>query len=89
MRANCKAIYCPKHPKHGTGLKYDHNKYNSVLEAEVECFQPDDKEFLEAAMDRWDFSSDTIINVEYTDGFAYASDFGDNFVACVNEEYKD
>lgn len=89
MRAKCLCIYCPKHPKWGQGLVYDHYHIDEQLEAEVECFEPDDEEFYEIVRDRRGYSDTDTPRIEYADGFAYASELGDNFVACMNEEYKE
>ncbi len=88
MKAICKCIYCPKHPKHGTGMQYNHSWPASELEAEVDCFQPDDEEFYDMAMDRLAYNVSEP-NIVYADGFAYCEDLGDNYISCINEEYQE
>ncbi len=87
MKAICKCIYCPKHPKCGTGLEYNHDWPARELEADVDCFQPDDEEFYEMARDRLLYDLDKP-NIVYADRSAYCEELGDIHMACINEEYQ-
>lgn len=91
MKANCHAIFCPKHPKWGMNPPRIHgdSMFLTELKADVDCFEPGfgQLEDYETLADMKELEVPTIV---YGDGETSVEELSPTFwISCRNEEYKE